>query len=92
MAYFEDRGVREGEEEGEAVGLWEEAWLENGERARTLSSSLREEGEGEREEGRGEIKNKSFWKKSNSIWPSLLYTCMERKHVYTYNIHVPLFS
>ena len=86
MAYFEDRGVREGEEEGEAVGLWEEAWLENGERARTLSSSLRGEGEGEREEGRGGIKNKASGKNpTQSGLPC--YT-----HARRGNIHVPFFS
>ena len=44
MSYLDDRGVRVGEEEegeGEAGGLREEAWLENGERPPCpLSSSL----------------------------------------------------
>ena len=41
--HLAERGVREGEVEGEAEGLkLEEVWLENGDSPGTLSSSLKE--------------------------------------------------
>ena len=45
--HLAERGVREGEVEGEAEGLkLEEVWLENGDSPGTVSSSLREGGGG----------------------------------------------